>query len=234
MRDGRLQAARRDFIRCSQTECPHVLRGDCAERVQQLATSIPSVVVRVVDGEGHSISDAELHVDDALISKTLDGHAFELDPGRHVFRVEAGGHEARLVFVVIEGRKSQLVELRIGEAPAARPEKPPQPGQSQPAYAAYALGTLGIAALGSFAYFGLAGKAKERDLDECAPLCERSDYRAMKRDYIVADVSLGAGVVLLGVATYLFAIHDRKSESARVYSVTPERGGARLHYSAKF
>ncbi len=229
MHAGRLQEARKDFIRCAQEGCPAVLRSDCSTNLQDIEASIPTVVVRARNGDGADLLDASLYVDGKQLASSLDGRAIEIDPGKHSFRcVDKQGHSSEKPFVVLEGRKNQLVELVLGEPSSAPSES------SRPPYLAYGLGALGIVALGSFTYFGLTGKAKERDLDACAPLCERSDYRAMKRDYIVADTSLGIGVVLLVVSTYLFATHEEKPVSARRYDIVPEKKGAKLMLSGSF
>ena len=57
-------------------------------------------------------------------------------------------------------------------------------------------------ALSSFAYFGLSGHAKQNALDDCRPGCDSSLRAPLKRDYIAADVSLGVGLVALGLAAW--------------------------------
>src|SRR5205814_1618210 len=70
---------------------------------------------------------------------------------------------------------------------------------------AYVLGGVGILGLGSFTYFGLTSKGDLSNLkDTCAPYCAQNDLDSVKTRMLVADISLGVGIVALGVATYLF------------------------------
>jgi hypothetical protein len=129
--------------------------------------------------------------------------------------------------VVVEGRKNQLIELSFEEK--RRPS-----GATDPPYLAYGLGLAGVAALGSFTYFGISGKQKERDLEGCAPNCSTADYRAMRRDYIVADSSLAASVLLLGVSAYFFFTHDSRKDGARGWGFVPEQRGASVRFRTRF
>lgn len=66
----------------------------------------------------------------------------------------------------------------------------------------YALAGVGVVALSSFAYFGLSANAKKRELDGCRPGCDSSLRAPLERDYVVADVSLGVGLVALGLSAW--------------------------------
>jgi hypothetical protein len=63
---------------------------------------------------------------------------------------------------------------------------------------------VGGAAMISWAYFGLSGRARESDLSSsCAPHCSSDDVDGLKRKYLIADVSLGVGLVALAIGTVL-------------------------------
>ena len=67
------------------------------------------------------------------------------------------------------------------------------------------LGGAGIAALGSFAFFAASGRSRESELQKsCKPHCSDADARSVKTKYLIADVSLLAGLGLLGAGTYLY------------------------------
>jgi serine/threonine protein kinase len=69
---------------------------------------------------------------------------------------------------------------------------------------AFIVGGIGVVALGSFAVFGLGGKSDVSTLEkECKPNCAQSDVDSARTKLIIADISLGVGVVALGVATYM-------------------------------
>jgi hypothetical protein len=73
------------------------------------------------------------------------------------------------------------------------------------------IGGVGLAGFGGFAVFGLTGLSEKRDLaDTCAPSgsCAAGDVSSARTRLIIADVSLGVGVVAVGIATYLF-LRDR-------------------------
>jgi hypothetical protein len=224
---GRLLAARKELIRCAQDRCPQVLRSDCGSSLQGLQAAIPSVVVRVPSGDPDA-SAVSLLVDGKPAASGLDGRSIELDPGRHVFRVADGsGRAGERSVVVVEGRKNQLIELDFEESRQLS-------SATEPPYLAYGLGLAGAAALGSFAYFGLSGKQKEHDLERCAPNCSTDDYHAMRRDYMVADSSLAAGVLLMGASAYFFFTHDSRKDGARGWAVVAEQRGASLRFRTRF
>jgi hypothetical protein len=75
--------------------------------------------------------------------------------------------------------------------------------------ASYVFGAIGIAALGSYAYFGLRGMLDADHLrTTCVPGCNHSDVVAVHTKLVVADVSLGVGIVSLAAATW-FALQHR-------------------------
>lgn len=52
-----------------------------------------------------------------------------------------------------------------------------------------------------FVGFGLTARSGERALAECAPYCSDTRIAAVKRNYLLANVSLGTGLLALGGAT---------------------------------
>jgi hypothetical protein len=72
----------------------------------------------------------------------------------------------------------------------------------------------GVGAVG-FAYFGTSARSADVDLDRCTPNCDPSTVATIKRDYLLANVSLGVGVAgAIGAAVLWFVIPG--SEPARV------------------
>jgi hypothetical protein len=81
----------------------------------------------------------------------------------------------------------------------------------------------GVGAVG-FAYFGLTARSADEGLDACTPHCEPSAVDAIKRDYVLANVSLGVGVVGALTASVLWLTSPRVS--GRPESASSRRGWA--------
>ena len=84
-------------------------------------------------------------------------------------------------------------------APPAQP-LPPATHKKIPVVT-WILGGVAVAGVASFTTFAILGKAKEG----CAPFCSRSNVDTLRRDYLIADVSLGVGLVA-GAAAVYFAL----------------------------
>jgi hypothetical protein len=197
---GHLLVARKNGIFCAQDSCPEVLRSDCAKWSDELASSVPSLVIEVRGPHGDLLSNVYVEVDGAPFVDHLDGRALEIDPGRHHFRFQALGlapHEVD--FVLLEGRETQHLRVTLALEPVKT-----QPPRSVP-LASYLLGGVSVLGAGSFAYFGLTGNHLKSGLDGdmCRPACDKPQGDKIRRDWLVADLSLGAALVSLGVGTWL-------------------------------
>jgi hypothetical protein len=211
---GRLQSAKSDFISCSASECPGAIRGECAAFVAEVEANMASVVFAAVDADGRDVTDVKVQVDQRAVLDKLSGLATTLDPGSHeIVYTWPDGLEQKQTVVVAQGEKNRRVELRRApnkvEAPAA--PRPPAPShvKSTPALA-YVLAGVGVTALGSFAAFAVTGKSAESAMDGCKPACTQSQLDKMRLRYLVADISLGVGVVALGASGYLFISASRE------------------------
>jgi hypothetical protein len=79
------------------------------------------------------------------------------------------------------------------------------------------LGGLGLAGIGTFAYFGLSGKAEENTLrgkTGCAPSCTPEETDPVRTKFLIANVSLGVGIVALGAATIIAFLHQSAAPAA--------------------
>lgn len=220
--------ARAMFRTCSQASCPGIVRKDCTKWLAELDETQPSIVIAAQDAAGADLGAVKVLLDDRQVASRVDGGSIAVDPGEHSLRVEAPGHAPltqRLIVRVNE--KNRLVRVVFqdgaGAAPAGPPKPPPAgdagPGaespKAGPPVAAIVLAGVGVVALGSFTYFGLTSKSDLSSLrSECAPYCDQSKLDDVKSRMLIADVSLGVGIVALGVAAVLFVTHGSTKPAA--------------------
>jgi hypothetical protein len=240
LRDDRsFVAASTMAITCARPECPAVLQRDCAELVSDLRARTPSLIVRVRT-RGRDRFDAAVTLDGKPIEIT--GAAIPVDPGRHVLRAQVpGGRPTEQTLLAAEREQARMIDLSIDDEPASTPPPvvpaaakpavapaPPAEGAAKPGSrgipaAAWVTGGIGIVGVAGFIYFGLKAHS---DIDylksTCAPACsdEQISYANAKR--IAADVSLGVGILGLGLAT-VFILTAPKNEVRVGYS--PAIGG---------
>ena len=213
---GHLKEALASFQECaSDAACPLPIRNECTELYTTVERRLPTIVFSVVDESGNDVVDVKVSSADLGIASGLDGRPVAVNPGLHSFRFELPGGEVLSKSVVVrQGEKDRVVSVRLprGDLGASlsagiSTSEPATPTGAQPkarmrvplgAWISYG---VGVAALGSWGTFGLLGRSQEKELVECSPNCQatrREDYDAMKRNYLIADVSLaiaGAGAV---------------------------------------
>lgn len=226
---GDLVAARREAKACARDGCPAITSKECVRWAAELDRAIPSVLVRVRDAAGRESAEATVMLDGQPLEGLSSGLAAEVNPGAHVFEVALrSGASQRREIVLYEGEKARPIDVSFEppapltpppappEAPAPPARPAPRPG---PPVLAYVLGGVGVAGVAGFAALGLSARAGFNDLDQrCRPSCPGSEVDALKRRALLADVSLGVGVVGLGAATYLFL---RPREQPRTATALP-------------
>jgi hypothetical protein len=207
--DGRLRAARSELLTCAQPSCPQFVVRDCRRWLDEVEVSLPTVVF-IVRNAGRDIEQVTVYrvvgkseEGDELVATHLDGRAMPMDPGKQTFTFEVAGLPPRRVEVVVaEGQKRRLIEVEM--SPVSAP--PPRTLGAWPLVFA----GVGAAGLAGFAGFGLAGWHQETRLEErCAPACSDDEVKAVRRRYLIADISLGVGLASLGVASYLYITRGR-------------------------
>lgn len=213
-KDGKLIDAKKHALVCAQDSCPKVVQNDCTSWSVELDNSVPTIVLVVTDSDGHDVTDAVAYIDGNKISAHVEGMAIQLDPGTHKLRVEREGYDTIEQNVVAhEGDKNRTVAVKFpkkGSDDRTTPVTTPPAGDtevvSRPVPAsAWVFGGIGVVGVAAFGAFALMGSSKKSDLDSraCKPACPADDVDAAKRDFLIADVALGVGVVSLGIATVL-------------------------------
>jgi hypothetical protein len=217
---GKLVDARRDFLRCSQSDCPAVTSRDCDRWREDVESRVPTVVLEYRDASGRARTDVSVSVDGSQLVSTLDGRAVMVDPGRHTFTFSPVGEApADREVVVFEGVKARLVAVSLVPPPpvAATPvgppaglvtERPVEASRPVPPLV-WALGAVAVLGGAGFAFFGATGLSAENDLrSKCVVQCTQDEVAGGKSSihakYAAADVSLGVGVVALGAAAWLY------------------------------
>jgi hypothetical protein len=215
---GQLRAARTALTECARETCPRLISADCTQWIAELERLLPSVVVSARDAEGRDLTQVRVLVDGVVLTERLDGKALSVDPGEHRFRFEAP--ELKPIerkIVISEGERSRSVPVIFARASSTavrrspprdqrdnRAERPKSAGSPSPL--AYVLAGVGVVGVASFAYFGLRGRDKREELDsaECKPSCPSSEVDEARRDFLIADISLGVALVSFGIGGYLF------------------------------
>lgn len=236
-----LRAARMRLLACSQSNCPAVVRSDCAGWLAEVEKLLPTVVIEARDATGADLVDVQVFVDEQLLTDRMDGLSVAVDPGIHQFRFEHQGAPSVAQQVVIrEGEKGRIVSVKFAtpQAPLAAPivVPPPPPQRRKISPLAYMFGGVAVAALGSFTYFGLTGRAEAADLaDGCGrtKTCRESQVTPVRTKLIIADVSLGVGLLSLGAGAYFF-FWERRSPATSLTSVGVSAGPGSVNVVGQF
>jgi hypothetical protein len=127
------------------------------------------------------------------------------------------------------------------KAPAPEPEPmaaAPERGRSGgPGVLPYVVGGAGLLAIGAGATMVVWGRKDNDQLSQCAPNCKQSSVDHVRNMYTAANISIGVGVVALGVATVLFATSGSSkssSKSAYTLNLEPTPSGGFASVSGKF
>ncbi|MBK8994964.1 MAG: hypothetical protein IPM35_04325 [Myxococcales bacterium] len=236
-KEKKLRAAKQDYSICANAACPKLVRSECEAELSKIDAVLASVIVFALDA-GKSDSTIRVSIDGAPAEQASG--PIELEPGEHLLRAETSdGRSVEKRVTLAEGRRNEKVTLDVpAAAPAApSPEPPPAPAPapSRISPAVWVLGGVAVIGLGGFVGFGLSGKGQESDLDSCKPDCKRDDVDAMRRSYLLADISLGVALVAGGVGAYLYVSGNKKQQEQGVFvRAVPERQGMGARLGASF
>lgn len=214
-KQGNLEEAKKSSLFCAQEGCPAFIRDECTSLSVEIDKSIPTIVLAVVDASGKDVTDVTVTLDGKPVEMGA-GKAIAVDPGKHKLRVEKAGQDPIEQDVVArEGEKNRAVTVKLAGAkepekeapPSTPPEAPATPPPSAPVpVATWIFGAVGVAGLATFAAFGAMGMSKKSDLDSrnCKPDCPQADVDKAKKNFLIADIGLGVGILGLGVATVVY------------------------------
>lgn len=208
---GGYREARARLLECVNAQCGGDVRRRCATTLQKLDAVTPSIVVRADDGNGNDVLDVAVSLGDEPLMSSLDGMAVPVDPGEHRFVFSRSGYEpVTRTLTINQGEKFRAIDVSIGSGPA--PAAPLELGASRPASMSSArlaggisLIGVGVVGLAGFTWLGLKARSREESLQRqnCKPFCDEGLVDSLETRYVLANVSLGVGVLSLGAATWL-------------------------------
>jgi hypothetical protein len=212
-REGKLRASREEVLSCLSDDCPSVVRADCSRLLEQLESTIPTVVFEGKDKKGQPTTAVRVSVDGAAPVEQLDGRAQMIDPGVHHFHFESADGVRDVQVGVAEGQKNTLV---LADFTAPRPPPPPAvaphpAGPPRQRTTGFIVGGAGVAALGAGVVFGILALGAKGDAT-CSSPCPagstkladaESAYSRTNTLAWVSDVTLAVGAVALLVGAYL-------------------------------
>jgi hypothetical protein len=237
-KQGELVASLEKLRYCGSPACPRQMHADCGQWLREVEAALPTVVFSARSTRGESLTQASLSIDGSQ-PRRLDGRAQVVDPGEHEVSVASPGFEPlvkRMLFAEGEKLQEQVLTLEpisTSSAPAqleSRPQSAPARAVSGGAQAPTRrfdffvplVAASGLAVLGGtgFAYFGFSARAGDRALASCTPSCSRDQVDQVKRDYLFANLSLGAGIagVLASATLLILSRSDAPKPSAAVRS----------------
>jgi hypothetical protein len=236
---GRLKAAIEHLKTCIDPSCAQFIREDCVRWMDQTESALPTVVFSVREN-GEDVTDVEILCDRKPLTRTLDGKAIPVDPGLRDFSFTVPGLAPMTRQVLVrEGERNRIINVEFSRpiaplSPTANatttlPDEPNvRPRTRALPYALAGVGALGVA---GFTVFALLGNSQQGELERtCSPFCRSSQVDSVKTKYLLADASLGVGLISLGVATYIFVKRhgENATERAPATSVSfiPRSSGA--------
>jgi len=251
---GKLHEARQRALECARDVCPAVLSRDCERWATELEASMPTVIFDVRGTSGEELSQVTVSLDGQKLLDRLDGKAVEVEPGTHTFRFTPGddskGPSKDVTVVIREGEKyrkisSSFEEKSVASIAATGSSERPKVSLSRPVPAGvYVFGGIGVASLAAGTFFALRGLSQKKDLDSCKPSCNPDDVDALTRNYAIADIAFGVGIVSGVAALYLYLTRPHAEVPASTagvsglrassFSVTPTQGGARATLGLRF
>lgn len=244
--EGKYRRAREQLLICARDVCPGPIKSDCGKWLNEVDRDAPTVVFGARDSKG-DLSDVKVSMDGNPVQDKLDGKPVLVDSGEHTFKFEAKDGAVKEERVILRAaEKARAIVVTFGDAkPPIREPIVAKEGDGGSLVLPIALAGVAVVGIGSFAIFGIIGKGDVDDLQKCKPNCPEADVDSARTKLIIADISLGVGVVAGAVAAYLFLTRPKAEAKVGAHNnhhfLTSVRldggpvvGGAMAGLSAKF
>jgi hypothetical protein len=203
---------------------------EASKRIAELAPLLSRLTVTVDPAPQAGL---EIRLDGTALGVASWGTPIPVDPGPHELTAGAPGFVAWKKNVAIEAKASEAVRIPTllpAPAPATPPSSAPVVVADAPhrPVSAFVLGGAGLLAIGVGATFGIVAAGKKNDSDpHCTSAgCDKTGLGLLHDANTaawVSDISLGAGVASLAVATYLFFATPSRS-APKPIAITPAIG----------
>lgn len=194
-KNGSYLAAKRQLEVCASPQCPALVENDCTKWLAEVLASMPSLVV-VARVDGVDQRQARVLLDGHLWQAELSGRPEDVEPGAHELTVTVGTQTRLQRLLINVGEKNRLVVFDFSTTVQA--EAPARSARSVPVLPLILSG-VAVAGVATFSVLGLTGRASLDALlmQECAATksCNPSQVADVQRRFLIADLSLGVGVV---------------------------------------
>ncbi|MDP3238332.1 MAG: hypothetical protein Q8N26_36400 [Myxococcales bacterium] len=194
-KNGSYLAAKRQLQVCASSQCPAVVENDCTKWLAEVLASMPSLVV-VARVDGVDQRQARVLLDGHLWQAELSGRPEDIEPGAHELTVTVGTQTRLQRLLINVGEKNRLVVFDFSTTVQVEPTA--RAARSVPVLP-LVLSGVAVAGVATFSVLGLTGRASLEALSkqECASTksCNPSQVANVQRQFLIADVSLGVGVV---------------------------------------
>lgn len=211
--EGKLVTAREELVRCAQESCPKVVREACAGWLDEIATELPSIVLRAVDAQGNDVAEVRVEAAGAVLASHLDGKAIPLDPGSLKLHFVAPGFvDKDLDLVVARGERSRVVRVILDRKDGVAGPPTPPVGATRhglsPVPGWVLLGT-GLATLAAFGVLEGIGQSQYADLEDgCGKdtSCTDKETASTRSTFTAAAVTFGLGLAIAGTGGTLLIV----------------------------
>ncbi len=237
-RDRKLIDARDALRICAQPDCKDFIVKDCGTWLDQVQSSLPTVVPVATDQDGNNLPGVRVSMDGRVLLESIDGRSIEVDPGTHTFSFEArDGTKADKEIVVAEGEKNKHVAVILARprpaqaATAVTPATTASPVPVEPAAGAppeahgspwktvgIVTTVLGGAGLAAGAVFGLETMSKKSDAAcdglSCPTPGDATEIRNAQKDGNLSTAFFVAGGVLAAAGITIWALAPHGVQAA--------------------
>lgn len=187
-------------------------------RLSELKGRVPKVVVE----RGANADTATITLDGVALGDQVIGKSMNVDPGPHVITARAIGFDSFRTTVRVDEAETKTIVVSLTPITQPKPAPPPAPDgmtlESSPPVAAYVAGGIGVASfITAGIMYGLAQGAKnelERECDDLSCPPDMEDTFDRGQTYAtVGNVTLGLGVLGVGLGAVFYVTHDRETAS---------------------
>lgn len=251
--EGKYRRAREQMLVCARDVCPGPIKSDCGKWLTEVDRDAPTVVFGAQDSKG-DLADVKVSMDGVSVQDRLDGKPVLVDSGEHTFKFETKDGQTQEQRVILRAAEKARPIIVTFSTPGPAGGSNGDTGGTSPSTSSggtslvlpIALAGVAVVGVGLFAVFGLSGTSDVDDLEKCRPNCSQDSVDSARTKLILADISLGVGVVAAAVSAYLFITHKSGDATVKTGAQNkswfsnvrldggPIAGGAMTGLSAKF